>query len=206
MSSLRDLLRSRWPTVFSALLLPALWTVFALAHARAFVATHEASLLMFSLAETLAAGFYLIRTEPKSVSEFPSDWIIAIAGTLSPLLLRPAPWGILPEAGLLIFAGAVLQLLSMASLNRSFAVVPARREIRTAWMYRIVRHPLYASYFLALTGYALVNTTLANIVICLATLGLFLARAFREEKHLALDPAYRQYMLEVRYRIVPFVF
>lgn len=206
MISLPELLRSKWPTVLSVLLLPALWAVFALAHARAFLATHEWSLLLFSFAETLVAVLYLVRTEPKTVSEVPSDWIVAIAGTVAPLLLRPASWGILPQASIAIAAGTALQLLSLASLNRSFALVAAKREIKTAWMYRVVRHPIYASYCLAFVGYVLTNTTLTNLAICAATTVLLCLRAVREEKHLALDPAYHRYMLEVRYRIVPFVF
>ena len=100
----------------------------------------------------------------------------------------------------------MLQIVSLLSLNRSFALVAAKREIKTAWMYHVVRHPLYASYFVVFGGYVLAHTTLVNLLVYAITAGFLYARIFREERHLALDPAYREYMLEVRYRLVPFVF
>jgi protein-S-isoprenylcysteine O-methyltransferase Ste14 len=105
-----------------------------------------------------------------------------------------------------IALGTVLQIISLISLNRSFALVAAKREIKTAWMYCIVRHPLYASYFLVFSGYVLAHTTMANLFVYMITMGFLCVRIFREERHLALDPAYRTYMLEVRYRLLPFVF
>ncbi|HTN67440.1 MAG TPA: methyltransferase, partial [Burkholderiaceae bacterium] len=85
-------------------------------------------------------------------------------------------------------------------------LVAAKRKIKTAWMYRIVRHPIYASYCLIFTGYLLANTTLYNLLVYAVSLIFLGARIFREESHLALDPAYRGYMHEVRYRLVPFIF
>jgi len=46
-----------------------------------------------------------------------------------------------------------------------FAIVAAKREIKTEWMYRIVRHPIYASYILTFGCYVLVHTTLANLLV-----------------------------------------
>ena len=167
--------------------------------------TGEWSLLLVSLSETLTTGFFLFRSIPKTVSAIPSDWLVAVAGSFAPLLLRPAAWGLLPSASILIALGTMLQIVSLLSLNRSFALVAARREIKTAWMYGIVRHPLYACYFLVFGGYVLVHTTLANLLVFAATMGFLWIRIRREERHLALDPTYRAYMLRVRYRLVPFV-
>jgi protein-S-isoprenylcysteine O-methyltransferase Ste14 len=94
----------------------------------------------------------------------------------------------------------------MCSLNRSFALVAAKRSIKTRGMYRFIRHPLYASYLVMFSGYLLANTTTANLVVYLITMACLFARILREEKHLALDSGYRQYMLEVRYRVFPGIF
>lgn len=109
-------------------------------------------------------------------------------------------------ANIAIVVGAFFQILTIISLNRSFALVAAKREIKTAWMYRIVRHPLYASYCLVFLGYMLTNTSLANVLVYLAAMIFLCLRIFREEKHIALDPVYREYMLKVHYRLIPFVF
>ena len=115
-------------------------------------------------------------------------------------------YGALPQAEILIMLGTMLQIAGLISLNRSFAIVAAKREIKTSLMYRIVRHPLYASYFLIFGGYVLVHTTTTNIVIYMITMFFLCLRIFREERHLSLDPVYRSYMLDVRYRVIPFVF
>ena len=206
MNSLSEILQSRRAHVYSGMLLAVLFGCFAYAHFSKFQETREWALLLVVISETLTAGFFIFRSNPKTVSLAPSDWLVAIAGSFAPLFLRPATWGIFPAAGIVIVLGTMLQIISLLSLNRSFALVAAKREIKTAWMYRIVRHPLYASYFLLFGGYVLVHTTLANLLVYAITMGFLCVRIFREERHLALDPAYRAYMLEVRHRLVPFVF
>lgn len=179
---------------------------FAYAHLVNFLKTYEWALLLFCLAETLTAALYIFRSEPKTVSLVPVDWLIAMGGTFTPLFFRPEAWGVLPLASYLVIVGATIQVLGVISLNRSFALVAAKRVIKTAWMYRVVRHPIYASYCLSFTGYVLINTSLANVTIYVVSLGFLIARIFREEAHLSLDPLYREYMQGVRYRLVPFIF
>lgn len=206
MNTLTAMLQSRWAHIFSGVFLALIYGLFAYAHMLRFLNTHEWPLLFFCFSETLIVAFYIFRSKPKTISINPLDWIIAMGGTFSPLFLRPAAWGILPMANIAIITGAFFQILSIMSLNRSFALVAANREIKTAWMYRIVRHPLYASYCLIFTGYVLTNTTRVNLLIYLIAMGFLCTRIFREEKHLALDPLYREYMLKVRYRLIPFIF
>lgn len=201
-----EILQSQRANVYSGMLLATLFGFFAYAHFSKFQETQELTLLLMVISETLAAAFFIFRSGPKTVSVVPFDWLIAIAGTFAPLFLRPATWGVLPAGNVAIALGTALQIISLLSLNRSFALVAAKREIKTSWMYRIVRHPLYASYFLIFTGYVLAHTTTANLLVYFVTMGCLCVRIFREERHLALDPSYRAYMLEVRYRLVPFVF
>jgi protein-S-isoprenylcysteine O-methyltransferase Ste14 len=123
-----------------------------------------------------------------------------------PLSLRPEPYEAPPFGQLLIFIGALLQLLSILSLNYSFALVPAKRKIKTSYMYRFVRHPLYACYIIGLTGYILSYRSPLNNVIYIITLLSIYIRLIREEHHLASDRLYRKYMIKVPYRLIPFIF
>ncbi|AYC32610.1 isoprenylcysteine carboxylmethyltransferase family protein [Pseudomonas cavernae] len=206
MSQTSKLLQSSRLNFYSGMFLAVVWGMFAYAHILQFQKTHELSPLIFCLSETLTAIFFIFRSDPETVSTIPFDWLVAIGGTFAPLFFRPASWGILPLASTAIIAGACIQILALISLNRSFALVAAKRKIKTAWMYRIVRHPIYASYCLIFTGYVLTNTTLANVAIYAVTIGLLCIRIFREERHLALDPQYREYMIDVRYRLIPLIF
>lgn len=199
-------LGARTAGVLSRTSLALLWIVFAYLHYVAFLNNGDYGLLMFCFSETLVAGFFMFRTDPKTVSDLPFDWFVGVAGTLAPLLLRPAAWGIMPEAHYLITAGVALQILGLLSLNRSFAIVAAKREIKTSGMFRYVRHPIYASYFVTTTGYVLGNTTLLNFTVYVLTIGFLVIRMLREERHLSRDASYCTYMQAVRHRAIPFVF
>lgn len=206
MSSLSEFLQSKRANMYSGVILASIWGIFAYAHLMGFQKTQNWALLLFFFSETLTAGFYIFRSDPKTVSVVPFDWLVAIGGTFAPLFLRPTSWGMLPVASIAIMAGTCIQILGLLSLNRSFAIVAAKREIKSAWMYRIVRHPIYASYCLTFTGYLLANTSLANLLIYLTSIVFLCIRIFREEKHLALDSVYRAYMRKVRYRLIPPIF
>lgn len=206
MSSLSEFLQSKRANMYSGVILASIWGIFAYAHLMGFQKTQNWALLLFFFSETLTAGFYIFRSDPKTVSVVPFDWLVAIGGTFAPLFLRPTSWGMLPVASIAIMAGTCIQILGLLSLNRSFAIVAAKREIKSAWMYHIVRHPIYASYCLTFTGYLLANTSLANLLIYLTSIVFLCIRIFREEKHLALDSVYRAYMRKVRYRLIPLIF
>ncbi len=192
--------------VLAGVLMAPLWGWFAYRHMSVFFMTYEWSYLFLCLAETLGAAFFLVRKLPQSVSNAPFDWIVAVVGTFSSFLFLPADWGVVPAAKYAVVVGSGLTILGMVSLNRSFAIVPANREIKTAGMYRFVRHPLYASYLVMLTSYVLANTTFENVLVFAFVMGCMFIRMFREEKHLALDAEYLNYMRKVRYRLIPFIF
>lgn len=198
--------RSREFSIFSGVLGAAAWVFFSIAHIARFKQTGDVSLVLIVAAETLVAALFLLRTSPQSVSMNPLDWFVAIAGTFVPMLFRPSDAGVLPEARYVMFVGLVLQIMSLVSLSRSLAVVAAHRTIKTGKMYRFVRHPLYASYCVVFTSYVLMHTSPANLGIYAAFLVLMLWRIFQEERHLSASPTYRDYMQQVRYRLVPFVF
>lgn len=200
------LLQAPWMVFLASILLCAIWGVFAYSHFLAFEKTRQLQFLIFCFSETLVALFFVFRRNPQTVSVNAFDWVVAIVGTFAALFFRPASWGVLPAAGNAIIVGAVIQLLGMLSLNRSFALVAAKREIKTQGMFQFVRHPLYASYVLTFTGYVLANTTPVNVFIYVITMACLLIRINREEKHLAQDSVYLEYMSKVRYRIIPFVF
>lgn len=206
MDLLPNIIASKRFNIYSGAFLAVLFGTFAYAHFIKFEQTLQWSLLLVIVSETLTALFFIFRSNPKTVSTTLSDWLVAIIGSFAPLFFRPAEWGILPAASILIVLGTLLQIISLISLNRSFAIVAAKREIKTEWMYRIVRHPLYASYSLLFGGYLLVHSTLTNLLVYIIMMIFLCLRIYREENHLSQDPGYRSYMSDVRYRLIPFVY
>lgn len=206
MSTLASILQSSRLNLYSGVLMAIFFVFFASAHLTKFMETGSLSILMVIISETLVIILFIFRSNPKTVSISPYDWFVAIIGSFSPLFFRPENYGILPQAEILIILGTTLQIAGLISLNRSFAIVAAKRQIKTKWMYGIVRHPLYASYFLLFGGYVLVHTSVANLAIFTIMMIFLCLRIFREEAHLSHDPEYRNYMQRVRYRIIPSIF
>jgi len=108
-------------------------------------------------------------------------------------------------AGLML-VGAVGTLLAVLSLGRCFGILPVYRGVTTRGMYRLVRHPIYASYLVMDTGIVLSFTSARNVALFLAAILLFLTRVHYEEMVLREDEAYEAYTRVVRYRLVPPVY
>jgi len=131
-------------------------------------------------------------------------WIVCTASTLRFLAFdydddsRTAFW--------LLIAFNLLADMALIALGKSFSLLPARRQIRTGWMYRLVRHPAYAAYMLTDFVYLSQMPTPRNAAVVLVGIGLFVCRARLEERLLANDPAYLEYMRRVRWRFLPGVY
>ena len=158
--------------------------------------------------EALLVVLFLTRRRSLATSSRPLDWIVGVTGTLLPLLLRPGETAV-PFSWLgqpLQFLGLAAAVAGLASLGRSFGVVAANRGIKTSGLYRMVRHPAYAGYLLGYVGYVISYPTASNVVLVVATLLALNARAIMEERFLAQDTGYREYLNGTRWRFVPYVY
>ncbi|MDP1678896.1 MAG: methyltransferase [Candidatus Nitrotoga sp.] len=206
MNTLSSILQSSRFNLYSGALMAIFFVFFASAHLTKFMDTGSLSTLLVIISETLVIFLFICRSNPKTVSINPYDWLVAIMGSFAPLFFRPENYGVLPQAEVLIILGATLQIAGLISLNRSFAIVAAKRQIKTKGMYGIIRHPIYASYFLLFGSYVLVHSSVANLVIFTIMMIFLCLRILREEAHLSHDPEYRIYIQRVRYRIIPSIF
>lgn len=187
--------------------LVVLWSLFARAHFLRFQELHEPYLLLMVVSESLIALMFLIRNAETSTSENPIEWMVAIAGTFAPMLLRPSSAALIPAlGGYIVAVGVCIQIAGVLSLNRSLGIVPANRGIKTAWMYRFVRHPLYLSYVVTFSGYLLANYSVINVLLVCGSFVLMIGRIFFEERHLLKDNAYQIYAQTIRWRLIPYVF
>lgn len=170
-----------------------------------FVATRSIKSLGILAINALFLGLFTTRRAATAEADSLPLWVLAVAGTACPLLLRPsdAPSLLAGIGSVIQIAGIVLIASGLLSLRRSFAVVPGNRGIRQGGLYRIVRHPIYFSELFAFMGVVVANPTLANTVLWLCECGLQYARARAEENFLSSDPVYRTYLERVRYRLFP---
>jgi protein-S-isoprenylcysteine O-methyltransferase Ste14 len=151
---------------------------------------------------------FLTRRPSAATTTSPIEWIVAVAGTLCPMLMRttPVPGELAWIGQPLQVLGLVLSTAALLSIGRSIAVVPANRGIKTGGAFRMVRHPVYAAYIFTFAGFVMSSPTARNAVVGIASLLLLGLRAVFEERFLMRDPRYAAYAEQVRWRLFPGVF
>lgn len=206
--NLTHILHSSVFNILSTSFLILLYTYFLFNHILA-LRSHTVSsvIIVVIILESIAILLLVMRKRPsmRAVS-FPA-WFFTITGTYAPLLLVPTgTTATLMEGNILVSLGGALAIGAYLSLNNSFGLAPALREVKTRGLYGIVRHPMYTSYFVMYTGYLLLATTPFNIILILTFFVCLLVRIHYEELLLTQSPEYQSYMHRVRYRCIPGVY
>ena len=201
--------RVPWLSIALAAPLAGVWLLFAAANFMNWQRTEQPTGLGATILELTVAVFFVIRRPALTTSSSPLAWTATAVATFGVLAGRPGEeplWGLEPAYAALQLVGVGLALASIAALGRSFGLVAANRGIRTGGPYALVRHPLYAAYFLTQAGYVLETPTARNVAILVAVITFQLVRVRTEEQCLSADPAYAAYRERVRWRIVPHVY
>lgn len=187
------------------ILLATLWLNIAQAAYARFQQSSSFLPLLLFVFNTLIVIFFLIRRPNRyKIRRWP-DWSVPVGVVLLSFMLRPLHI----EATSLAYLSAVLQMLgisgmlfSLASLGRSFGIVPGHRGLQTQWAYRFVRHPLYASELVFYTGFVLGNWDAFNATLVMAIALGQIWRANAEEKVLSLDREYIAYCQRTPFRFI----
>jgi protein-S-isoprenylcysteine O-methyltransferase Ste14 len=179
---------------------------FAYVTLEAYFRTHRPIGVLFFAEQMVVVVAYLVRRPASAVTRRFADWLLAFGGTFVPVLLRPdgahTQWGL--QWGLVMqFCGVVLCLWSFFFLGRSFGFAAADRGLVQRGPYRIVRHPIYASYVLLQTGYLVQSLSVRNFVVVVLALGCNLGRIRAEERVLKSNPSHAAYCKRVRWRLLP---
>jgi protein-S-isoprenylcysteine O-methyltransferase Ste14 len=180
--------------------------LFARAGLQYYERTHSLIGALFLGEELWVVIAYLIRRPARVVSQRPVDWLLAFGGTFGGVLLRPEGahphWGVLAgfDAQLL---GLIIAAASFVALGRSFGFAAADRGLVRRGPYAVVRHPIYASYFLLQIGYLLQSLSVRNALVVAFICGCNVGRAIVEERLLASSGRYDQYRSKVRWRMLP---
>lgn len=182
------------------------WLVFAVVNIRYSIESGRVIGLGVGVLGLLEAVLFCVRRPPKLVSRNVPVWIAAYLGTFGASLLRPGGphvrW--LDTGGVVLQgAGIVVGIVSLAALGRSLGLVPAHRGLVTSGAYRFVRHPVYFSYVIAELGYLVQSPRLWNVAVLAVVWTCQVARIASEEKLLGTDSAYRAYVLQTRWRLIP---
>ncbi len=192
--------------------LAALWIPLALSAWIAWTDRQAPLALPLMAVNLLIVTLFLVRRRSRDLSKRPVGWLLAVAGTTLPLLMRPVGEAPLPEP-----YGTWLQLLSLvlqgvtiagiaaslAVLGRSFGLVPAHRGLVMTGPYRLVRHPLYTCEMAFYVAFVLGAPSPRNVALLAGYLALQWLRASEEERLLTRDMRYRNYKRAVPWRFIP---
>jgi protein-S-isoprenylcysteine O-methyltransferase Ste14 len=159
---------------------------------------HGALSCAFSL---LICWLFLIRrpsTQGRGVGGWVSD-IAAVAGTIVVIGVSIAPRTVdnvyaLATAEALLTMGLIVMVIGLASLGRSFGIMPRARGLVQHGLYRWVRHPIYLGEFLAFGGMLVLTVSPLTVTVYVVFVALQLYRLVVEEQTLtAAYPEYAEY-------------
>lgn len=164
--------------------------------------------VLFIVKISLEMLLFAVRRPPAAFTLSIRAWAITFFSVFSVMMLRPEePGGVGAEwrqVGIaLMQVGLTLHIFALASLGRSFGPVPGKRGVSRRGPYRVVRHPLYLSIAITLSGYVICNVSTYNAIAFTVGIGLHLLRIREEERILALDATYREYSAATRWRLIP---
>jgi len=105
----------------------------------------------------------------------------------------------------LFIIGTTITIFSFINLGQSFAILPARRKIKTVGCYQLLRHPAYLGELIMVSICFISNVYWLTIALfILFVTGLYF-RIKTEEKLLFTSKAYSEYAQKVKWRLIPFV-
>lgn len=171
---------------------------------------HQLLSTSFSL---LVCWLFLIRrpsTEGRGFGGRISD-LAAVAGTIVAMGISVAPRTTdniiaLAAAEALLTMGLIVMVIGLASLGRSFGIMPRARGLVRHGLYQWIRHPIYLGEFLAFAGMLVLTFSPLTVMVYVVFVGLQLYRLVVEEKTLTeAYPSYAEYRARTA-RLLPGVY
>jgi len=195
-----------WPVnVFIALM----WSKFVLLAVTDLMLHRDPLNLGILIHNTLLFLLFLTRRKSTDTSYRIIDWVVPICVMTFVMLLRigrSTDGTFYLVSGIFQTVGIAGMIVSLASLGRSFGVIPANRRIKYSGAYKIVRHPLYTSEIIFYIGFLIGNLTIRNCLFVVLIMAGQFWRSLAEEKLLSKDIQYRSYLNSVQYRFIPGLF
>ena len=145
------------------------------------------TLVPFIVVESMQVVFLLVAPAPIHGCRSLKELVVACSGALLPVFssgyfgahLPSHRLGLLVDTGVVLTVAAQIMIVwALASLRTSFSVLPETRTLRTSGIYRYVRHPIYANYFMWYLGSSLV---IQNPIYALTMLGVTLLQVWRAQ-------------------------
>ena len=182
--------------------------LFVYVYGKDVITEHKVTSLFFAVEQSILVVMFLTRRRSYATSTRPLDWFAATMGGWLPLALRPHDVGgdaALVGTGLQLL-GLTLTTIGFLALGKSFGVVAANRGLKVKGPYSIVRHPIYFSHTVTMSGFVIANFTPLNLGILVVVSVFQLVRIHGEERVLTSTGDYASYRARVPYRLIPGIY
>jgi protein-S-isoprenylcysteine O-methyltransferase Ste14 len=201
-----DRIEGTWLFHVMNVVVAAIWVHDGVKAVLYFRETGQIPSLLLCAMNALLVVFYMRRRRATEVGTSVKVVVVANLGTFGNFLYEtgdPIHPAVCTPCVVVMSAALVVSLLAFLSLGRSWGIIPANRGLKTGGLYRVVRHPIYASYIIFDVAYTVVTFTWRNLAVA-ATIALILyARARYEEELLSRDPEYVAYAQRTRSMLIP---
>jgi protein-S-isoprenylcysteine O-methyltransferase Ste14 len=147
----------------------------------------------------------ILRRSPHKVGTSWQDIAFTLLGTYSSVFLIGTSAQEYAPLQLFGGIGVCFSIYGLFCLRHSFGLLPAHRGLVTHGAYNVVRHPVYAGYFISNSCFLIQNFSVWNMIFYAGFVIGEIVRMLREEKILSTDPEYSAYMQTTKYRIIPYV-
>jgi protein-S-isoprenylcysteine O-methyltransferase Ste14 len=186
----------------------SLFVVLAMRIGAEFLRTGHVTGLLLLVSEILVVVLTAVRRPAAIIDRSWRTRLVAAASIVGVPLIRPVGDALVPDVYTAVLSGAGLLIIiaGKATLGRSFGLMPAHRGLVSAGIYGWVRHPIYAGYILTHVAFLIAHPATWNVLLLVASDLSLLLRACYEERTLARDEAYVEYMHRVRWRVAPGIF
>lgn len=204
----RTITGPHWRGLLAALqdtLLVLVVTWFLFVHLTLVLQGHLSS-VFFATEQGVTVLLFVMRRRSTATSSRTWEWAAAGVGTWLPLVLQSneGPLGPMNTAGVLLqFVGLTGATMGFLFLGRSFGIVAADRGLKSAGPYSHVRHPIYLSHLVTLSGFLLANPSAINLALEVVIVTAVLLRIAAEERVLRSTGSYHAYATNVRWRLIP---
>ena len=185
-----------------------LFVLLAVRLGREFLQTGHLTGLLLLVSELLVVLLTVVRRRAAVVDRSLGARIVTTVALVGVPFITPSGSPLAPDVAtaLLSALGLLVIITGKMTLGRSFGVLPANRGIVSTGIYGLLRHPIYAGYLITHTAFLVAHPSGWNLALLVVSDVALMVRAVYEERTLALDPQYAEYMTRVRYRVCPGVF
>jgi protein-S-isoprenylcysteine O-methyltransferase Ste14 len=200
--------RERMADFFARASLSALFMLLAVRIGREFMETGHLTGLLLLVSELLVVVLTIARRRATVVDRSPGARIIATVSIVGIPFISPTGGGLVPDLATAAVSavGLAMVIAGKLTLGRSFGLMPANRGIVCRGVYKVLRHPIYAGYLITHLAFLAAHPSLWNLAVFAVSDTALMVRSIYEERTLAKDPEYAEYMSRVRWRVAPGIF